>query len=303
MIKVGITEGDSPLAGELLRILVNHPEVDSIAVASPKHKDQPASSVHFGLIGELPVSFVEAIDPNNVDFLFILSNSVDVNALPEKLKWVACGDATAEALPVDTVCGVSEAFRKPLVRGALHSRILSPISSLSTVMLNPIALRKLIQFPVRIFASLPDGFQQWPEEKYIDRSARETEKALEIIQEDGFHSGCEVTFAGNSESPRAMKLMIDLRLSLSAEEVIEFFESVYDDHNFTFLTDRELDLRDVEGTNKCIIHVSKPDPSYVRVEGIADPYMRGGASEAVHIMNLLCGLHERIGLTFKAISY
>ena len=57
------------------------------------------------------------------------------------------------------------------------------------------------------------------------------------------------------------------------------------------------------GTQKCVVALSKPAPDTVHVESVADCRMRGGAGEAVHILNLMCGLHERTGLALKAIDF
>ena len=78
-------------------------------------------------------------------------------------------------------------------------------------------------------------------------------------------------------------------------------------------TEREHVLRNLEGAGvrryfKSVIcgdmvKLSKPDPDTLHIDSSADCRMRGAAGEAVHILNLMCGLHERTGLALKAIDF
>ena len=100
-----------------------------------------------------------------------------------------------------------------------------------------------------------------------------------------------------------MRLTAEFSSAMSAEDIAALYEAVYDDHNFTFLTSRHCHRADVEGTNRILIHISKPMPDKVVVDTVADARMRGGAGEAMHVMNLLFGLHEKTGLALKASMY
>jgi N-acetyl-gamma-glutamyl-phosphate reductase len=81
---------------------------------------------------------------------------------------------------------------------------------------------------------------------------------------------------------------------------MKLYDEVYDDHNFTILTSRVLDYKEVEGTNKCLLTLLKETPDTLTINCIIDARLRGGAGEAVHDLNLMFGLHECVGLTFKA---
>ena len=52
MIKVGIIGGAGYTAGELLRLLVNHPQVEIAFVHSTSNAGNALSDVHGGLIGQ-----------------------------------------------------------------------------------------------------------------------------------------------------------------------------------------------------------------------------------------------------------
>ena len=75
----------------------------------------------------------------------------------------------------------------------------------------------------------------------------------------------------------------------------------YHDHNFVFLVDRPIVTADVENTNKCLLYLEKDDSSQMlTIHAMMDLLLKGSAGTAVHVMNLLFGLHERVGLNLKA---
>ncbi|MBP2691893.1 MAG: N-acetyl-gamma-glutamyl-phosphate reductase, partial [Muribaculaceae bacterium] len=76
----------------------------------------------------------------------------------------------------------------------------------------------------------------------------------------------------------------------------------FDDHNFTFIVDRQVDIKDVANTNKCLIHLEKIDGKLLITAAI-DNLLKGASGNAVHCMNLLFGLHERVGLMLKGSAY
>ena len=69
------------------------------------------------------------------------------------------------------------------------------------------------------------------------------------------------------------------------------------------MSNTQLSPIETESTNKIIINVAKPEPDLVELTVVADPRMRGGAGEALHILNLLFGLHEKTGLDLKTTAW
>ena len=86
---------------------------------------------------------------------------------------------------------------------------------------------------------------------------------------------------------------------LPADELVEIYEKHFDDHNFCFMVDRLPAAADVSNTNKCLINIDVAD-NRAEVSALIDPRVKGCSGNAVHAMNLLFGLHERIGLALKA---
>ena len=99
---------------------------------------------------------------------------------------------------------------------------------------------------------------------------------------------------------RMLAVAVQLKCDVDSEMVRQLYEQYYDDHNFVFLVDRPIVAADVENTNKCLIRIDKDDRSgWLTVHAVIDALLKGGAGNAVHVMNLLFGLHERVGLTLK----
>ena len=89
---------------------------------------------------------------------------------------------------------------------------------------------------------------------------------------------------------------------LELDEARRLYEDYYSDHNFTFITDKAPDLKDVVNTNKCIIHLDKVDDKLL-ITSVIDNLVKGASGQAVHNMNLLFGLHERAGLALKPSAF
>ena len=96
---------------------------------------------------------------------------------------------------------------------------------------------------------------------------------------------------------------IRLECQPDLEQILQMYEEVYDDHNFTSIVTSPVNPIETEGTNKVIISISKPDAATLCLDIVADGRMRGGAGEAVHLLNLLFALHEQTGLKLKASRY
>ena len=93
-----------------------------------------------------------------------------------------------------------------------------------------------------------------------------------------------------------------LDCALDLPEIIKIYKDYFDDHNFTFITSKIPDLKDVVNTNKCIIHLDKIEGKLM-VTAVIDNLLKGGAGNAVHTMNLLFGLQETTGLTMKSVAF
>ena len=71
MIKVGIIGAAGYTAGELIRLLVHHPQAQIVFAQSSSQAGQPVAAVHEGLTGDTDLCFVAEADLEAVDVLFL----------------------------------------------------------------------------------------------------------------------------------------------------------------------------------------------------------------------------------------
>lgn len=312
MIKVGIVGAESPMAGELIRILVNHPDVDLMNVCSPALKGRSIASVHHGLIGEDNLVFTDSVDCEKTDVIFIdshsemaerfrsmTSESEDAQMYPD-LKIIDMSHApTLDFDNLGMVYGLPELNRKKLVRGAKRAVVPRSVAGVSIISLLPLATHLLLKDDIRIMVECPDDIGI-PDK--LERALEETSYILSKIQQS-YSSEIILQRVPSSHSTRALKLIIEVNCSVSKNELEKIYRDTFDDHNFTWITNRPTSPDEVEGTDKCVISIADANGEKIVIESVADCRMRGGAGDAIHIMNLMFGLHEKTGLSLKAHKY
>ncbi len=159
MIRAGILGGDGFAAGELIRLLINHPDVELTWVHSPLHCGQMLTEVHQGMEGETYLRFTDEADFDNIDILFCCyphghaRRLLDAAELPSTLRIIDMSrDYRIEDGTHDFVYGLPELNRKRIVRGA--TRVANPGSFATAVELAllPLAKNLLLNTPVHITA-------------------------------------------------------------------------------------------------------------------------------------------------------
>lgn len=286
MIKTVILGGSTPIAGELIRILINHPDVDLRQVQSDTRGGTAVADLHTGLVGETDLRVVAQADLEGCDALFVC----DARRVP-----VAAADTRVVAFfppgnGEEFVYGLPELNRKALVRGATRAVIPSAQAMLAALSLLPMARNLLLRGDIEVVLDIPSAITDYD-------VAEELERALRGVQLS-FDARLRVT-TRRVPSVRVMTVRCTLPCSVAIGELEREYEEFYSDHNFTFLIPRPPRAADVEGTNKCLINLNKQGDE-LAVTAAFDAVVKGNAGTAVHCMNLMMGLHERTGLTLKA---
>lgn len=296
---------DTPDGGELIRILAIHPDVEIIGAQARGLDGVPVASHHHGLIGETTVSFSPTIDYSRLDILFVCPGGAPGRAEFMRMRMarpdmkVIMFDAPADLDPEydGFVYGLPEINRKSLVRGATGAIVPVSFASMALVALYPFAIRLLLNSDIDIDlagpADLIEATDMSEVEREIEAMLRETQKSF---------SGKVTIRASVSEARRSGLMQIEFNCPLRLEQMMELYD-MYDDHHFAFVTTGRVGVSEVAGTNKCVISLARDDGGKALIGVAADCRLRGGAGEAVHIMNLMCGLHEKTGLALKAIDY
>lgn len=304
MIKAGILGGSSPMAGELIRLLINHPDVEIIWVDSVRYNGRLVSDVHHGLLGETELRFsASSASLDDIDVLFIFRNKgqttewLDQHDLPDDLRIVDMSvdmrDA-ATASKYGFVYGLPELNRKAMVRGAKRAIVPHPAALIAELALLPLVKAGEIDGDIAVKVVMPQKSEQ------VVETADLATEILRAVQELQPEMNPKVTVAVETgDVSRALDAQVQFDTAMDIGEIYRAYEEFYDDHNFVFLSNQPANPKEVEGTNKCIMHIDKHN-ARVTITTVMDGILKGAAGTAVHDMNLLFGLHERVGLALKA---
>lgn len=303
MIKVGILGAEKADSGELIRILAMHPDVELKAAQARGLEGQALTSVHHGLIGETDLSFTGSVDYSKIDVLFVVGEGPGEAELKQlrlcrpDLKVILLGNCNLDYERDNVVYGFPELNRKLLVRGANCAVVPGTFASMALVALLPFAENLLLRGDIDIEISGP---QALIEDTDLEATEREIAETLHGVQLS-FEGKVNIK-ATPAKSRRSALMHIGFDGIVDRPQILDLF-SRYNDHRFAFVTTSQVGVSEVAGTNKCVVSVDKITDGRVNLTAAADCRLRGGAGEAVHIMNLMCGLHEKTGLHLKAIDY
>ena len=321
MIKAGIIGGAGYTAGELIRILLNHPDVELIWVNSSSNAGNPISSVHQGLIGETDLIFTSSTPFNEVDVIFFCTphgeskKFIESHDIPEDLKIVDLSQDFRLEGDHDFIYGLPEINRKYIIRG---KRVANPgcFATAIQLALLPLAKNLLLNSDINITAitgSTGAGVKpgatshfSWRNDNisvykpFKHQHLAEIKQTLKSLQ-NSFNSEINLIPMRGCFS-RGIFVAAYLDCPIALDEIKKLYEDYYDDHRFTFISDKMPDLKDVVNTNKCILHLEK-EGNKLLIISVIDNLLKGASGQAVHNMNLLFGLHERVGLQLKASAF
>lgn len=324
MIKAGIVDGTGYKAGELIRLLLNHPDVQLQWVTGAAVAGHPLSSYHRGLTGETDMTFADAPRWEEVNCVFLCPGAESASTqLPDDpglrvvdLSPSGRGDASmVDDLTSATVYGLPEHTRKAMVRGATRAVVPGELATALELSLLPLAKHLMLNSDIHATAVIgsSEAGESLNETIHSRRSENITPSAL-LVHDDipevrrllrEVQTSCDprINVVGlDGPFSRGLITVTYLDCPISLDELVKIYNEYYSDHNFTFLSPVLPDLKDVVNTNKCLLHLRKSDGMLVIV-AVLDNLLKGSAGSAVHVMNLLFGLHERTGLALKASAY
>lgn len=306
MIKVGIAGADTRMAGELIRILVNHPDVELISLCAPGKKGIRVDKIHHGLVGECNLIFDDLMDPEKLDVVFIDAHSAPADYYrgdslsDSELHVIDMSHGPVPVADSERVYALSEINRKTLVHGAHRAVVPRSISGISLLALLPLAEHMMLPQQIELKVTAPADITV---NEKLEMASREIEYWLSQLQ-TSFDGSVKLTTETQTDSARGIRVEANVPLKSDIEMVKQMYEERFSDHTLTYVCDFPMDYKQVEGTDKCIIRVSADkEPEKLKVEAVADCRMRGGAGDAVHAMNLMFGLIETTGLRLKAHVY
>ncbi len=321
-IKAGVIGGAGYTAGELLRILIFHTQVEIVFVNSSSNAGNPVSEVHSGLIGETDLIFTSELPFDKVDVLFLCSahgdskKFMDENSVPASLKIVDLStDYREKRADHDFVYGLPE-LQREAIRKANHIANPGCFATAIQVALLPLAAAGLLNDEVHVNAitgSTGAGVKpsstshfSWRNNNISIYKAFDHQHLQEIGQsmrqlQSGFDK--EINFIPvRGNFARGIYATSYVNCALSLAEAKELYKNYYKDSTFTFVTDKNPDMKQVVNTNKAIVYLEKHGNKLLIVSMI-DNLLKGASGQAVQNMNLMFGLDEKAGLGLKAIGF
>jgi len=321
-IKAGVIGGAGYTAGELLRILINHPNVEIAFVNSSSNAGNPIADVHSGLIGETDLVFTSEMPFDEVDALFLCSahgdskKFMDNNEVPTSIKIIDLStDYRAKSPNHDFVYGLPE-LNRDQIRTA--KRISNPgcFATAIQLALFPLAAAGLLTDEVHVNAitgSTGAGVKPSDTSHFSWRNNNisiykpfghqhlgEIGQSLRQLQPGFFKEVNFIPVRGNFA--RGIYATTYTRCTLSLEEAQKLYKDFYKDAAFTFVTDNNPDMKQVINTNKGIVYLEKHGDKLLIVSMI-DNLLKGASGQAVQNMNLMFGMDEKTGLGLKAIGF
>ena len=320
MIKVGIIGGAGYTAGELLRLLINHPQVEIAFVHSTSSAGNAVSDVHSGLIGETDLQFAADYDLTAVDALFLCSahgqsrKFWEENALPEGLKVVDLAQDFRDESD-GYVYGLPEVNR---ARAAVATKVANPgcFATAIQMALLPLAAAGALKNEVHITAitgSTGAGVKpgatthfSWRSDNVSVYKAFEHQHLAEITRTiKGLQPSFDydINFVPvRGDFARGIFASVYTDCDLSEEQAVALYKEFYADAAFTFVSERNVDLKQVVNTNKAVVQVAKHG-SKLHIISVIDNLLKGASGQAVQNMNIMFGFEENLGLNLKPSGF
>jgi len=325
MISIGIIGGSGYTAGELLRLLVNHPQAQIDFVHSTTNAGSPVASVHEDLYGSIDINFTDTVNPD-VDVVFLCLGHgksisfLEANTFSATTRIIDLGNdfrltADANFNGKIFVYGLPELNREQ-IRTAQYIANPGCFATAIQLALLPLAKNNLIADTVHINAttgSTGAGVQPsatshhpWRTNNMSHYKAFGHQHLGEIVQslqqlQQGFDE--EVLFIPNrGDFTRGIFATLYTKLATDFNDVVTLYNSNYKDEPFVRVTTDNISLKLAIQTNICFISLEQKG-KYLLITSVIDNLVKGASGQAIENMNLMFGLDETTGLKLKPAGF
>ncbi|MFZ2282326.1 MAG: N-acetyl-gamma-glutamyl-phosphate reductase [Lutibacter sp.] len=325
MIKAGIIGGAGYTAGELIRLLVNHPKVALDFVNSTSNAGNDIYAVHHDLLGSLDMKFTDKVN-ENVDVLFLClghGNSKKFLAQHHFSKYTKIIDLSNDfRLKNDAVFQGNEfvyglpELQKEKIKSAKYIANPGCFATAIQLALLPLAKHHLLTDAVHINAttgSTGAGVSQsetthfsWRDNNFSVYKAFTHQHLGEIGEsllqlQPNFSE--ELFFIPNRGNfSRGIFASLYLKFEGTIETAFAMYEDFYKDASFTHISRVPIHLKQAVNTNNCFIHLEKHNNTLL-ITSVIDNLVKGASGQAIQNMNLMLGFKESEGLNLKATAF
>jgi len=323
MVRAGIIGGAGFTGGELIRILLGHPECEIAYVNSNSQAGKRCSDIHKDLLGETDMTF-NANPAFDVDVLFLClahgdsAKFMKANLIPDKVAVIDLSQdfRLKNAGQInDFVYGLPEINRE-LIKKTRYVANPGCFATVIQLAVLPLAAGKMLYEDLHVTAitgstgagqklnntvhftwrSNNISFYKVFEHQHLN----EIRQTLIGLQTNWNKEIAFVPVRGNFT--RGIMAGLYTKCDLTIDEVKNLYKEFYRDHPFTIVSENDADIKQVLNTNKCVLHLKKTGEQLF-VTSVIDNLVKGASGQAVQNMNLIFGLDETCGLKLKPIAF
>ncbi len=320
-VKIGIIGGAGYTGGELLRVLLRHPNAEITFVHSTSNAGELVSKVHADLVGDTDLKFASALD-QLIEVLFLCvghgdaKKFLEANSIQSNVKIIDLSQDfrianTANIGERTFVYGLPELQRNAIKEA---KNIANPGCFATAIQLGllPLAAKRLLTdvYTTGITGSTGAG-QSLSATNHFSWRANNIQ-AYKTLDHQHIHeigqslaqlqgnANADVHFVPwRGDFTRGIFVTSVVSTDLTIEALYALYEAYYEGHPFTHVSKNNIDLKQVVNTNKCIIHIEK-QTNKIAIHSVIDNLLKGAVGQAVQNMNLMFDLDETAGLQLKA---
>ena len=323
-MKAGIIGGAGYTAGELIRLLLHHPDVEIGFVHSTSNAKNLLTDVHEGLLGETDMKFTDRLPLKSIDVLFLCmghgksAEFLAEHPVSQNVRIIDLAQDFRIASPDhDYVYGLPELNREEIQ----HARHIANPGCFATAIqlgLLPLAANWLLHDDISVNAitgSTGAGVKPAATTHFSWRSGNmsiykafrhqhvpEIKQSLAQLQ-PGFDASVDfIPYRGDFARGIFCTEVVRVDPALPKEDIVKLYRQFYEAAAFTHYVDRDIDLKQVVNTNKALVHVEKFDNKLLITSAI-DNLLKGASGQAVQNMNLMFGFDEHAGLNLKPSAF
>ncbi|MFD2036647.1 N-acetyl-gamma-glutamyl-phosphate reductase [Belliella marina] len=319
-IKAAIIGAAGYTGGELLRLLVHHPNVELVYIHSNSQKGKRAVETHPDLIGDTDLIFTDKVITEGIEAVFLGLPHGETKGFLEENKFSE--DTVIIDLSTDFrdesngfVYGLPEIYKEKIKAA---KKIANPgcFATGIQLALAPAVSNNWIQNPVHIsgITGSTGAGKKLAETSHFSyrnnntsvyklfthQHLKEIKQTFGQIQQNFDSELLFVPYRGNF--PRGIWITAYFPFEGSIDEAYQAYEAYYENAPFTHVSRKDIDLKQAVNTNKCIIHLQKENGQLV-IYSTIDNLLKGASGQAVQNFNIAFGLEENTGLKLKSIAF
>ena len=321
-MKIGILGAAGYTGGELIRLLLNHPQAEIVFANSESNAGNPVADVHEGLYGDTELRFTDAMPFDEVDVLFFCFGHgksrqfLSEHHVPGNVRIIDLAqDFRLKAEGNDFVYGLPE-INRAKIASAMHVANPGCFATCIQLGLLPAAKMGLLTEDVSVNAITGStGAGQKPGatthfswrtdnmsiyKPFTHQHVPEIRQSLEQTHGAPVGRIDFIPYRGNFA--RGIFATAVVRTEASIEQITEGYKAFYNDEPFTHYVDKPIDMKQAVNTNKCLVHCEKFGDKLL-ITSCIDNLLKGAVGQAVENMNIMFGVEETSGLKLKPSAF